>query len=189
MSTRGAELLTSLPPFFPRSDFYFNYCPFCLACTPPQNTNFPPHLYSARLSSHFLSSSSSFSPPPLHIQPFFSGRPRSLHLPPSRHLFIRSFRDYPPSFLEFNSTDGCQNRSDPSDEDANTHRVGTQSQITHHTRTHTSCNGATVGISGAQMFAMLLYKLSGAPHTCSHLPQVGDPIKDVPHVRCSRIKV
>lgn len=138
MSSRRASLLSSLPPFFLLSDFYINYCPFCLACTPPRNTNFPSHLYSARLSSHFLSFLSSFISPSTSI-PFSQDAPAlftclPLHSDPSCHLFIHSFCIYPPSFLEFNSTDCCQKGEfcQTGWVKMLTEWVGTQSQILHH---------------------------------------------------------
>lgn len=136
MSSRGASLLSSLPPFFLLSDFYINYHPFCLACTPPQNTNFPPHLYSARLFSRFLSFPSPLISP-LHIQAFFSGRPRSLHLPPtSLGSSSPSFHTLIPHLFHYLIAQiAAKKRGEfclTGEVKTQTQLVGTQSQIPHH---------------------------------------------------------
>lgn len=100
-------------------------------------------------------------------------------------LLARSLRIYPPSFLEFNSTDCCQNRRVLSDEDADT--------IANYSPHTPPAMAKPLELAASRCFAMVLQAVWGVGgrtgphnHTCSRLPQVGDPTKDAP--KGSRLK-
>ena len=147
MSSPNASLLSSLLPFSCFLNFYINYHPFCLACTPSQNTNFPPHLYSARLFSYFLSFPSSLISPPPHPSIFL--RTPSLSSPASHfaRIFLAIFSyTHSASIPLSNSTDCCQKRGEfclTGEVKMQTQLVGTQSQIPHYPPTHTHTDART----------------------------------------------
>lgn len=131
MSTRGAVLLTSLPPFFLALIFLSIIAHSALPVLPLRTLIFL-HIYIP------LASPVTSTPPhPLSVHRPSTSSPFSQDAPALFTSLLLAIFSYArsattlPRFLEFNSTACCQNRSNLSDEDANT--VRTQLQITHHT--------------------------------------------------------
>lgn len=126
MSTGGALLLTSLPPFF-LALIFISIIAHSASPVRPLRTLIFLHIY-IPLASPVTSS------PPLSVPHPSTSSPFSQDAPALFTCFLLAIFSYArsstlPHF--WNSTDCCQNRSDLSDEDANT-----QSQITHHTHSY-----------------------------------------------------